>query len=57
LDVAFTDMAEAFAGVMVRTAAPERGEVFDARAVEQRSTSPAPASSPCRPSSTSPRAP
>jgi hypothetical protein len=35
-NVAFTDMAEAFAGVMLRTAAPEAGEVFDARAVEQR---------------------
>jgi hypothetical protein len=35
-NVAFTDMAEAFAGVMVRAAAPERGEVFNARAVEQR---------------------
>lgn len=35
-DVPFTDMAEAFAGVMVRSAAPESGAVFDARAVEQR---------------------
>lgn len=35
-DVPFTDMAEAFAGVMVRDTPPHRGEVFDARDVEQR---------------------
>jgi hypothetical protein len=35
-DVPFTDMAEAFAGFMVRVADPESGEIFDARAVEQR---------------------
>jgi len=29
-------MAEAFAGLMLRSAAPEHGDVFDARAVEQR---------------------
>jgi len=35
-NVAFTDMAEAFAGLMLRSAPPKRGEVFDALAVEQR---------------------
>ncbi|HXV92858.1 MAG TPA: RING finger family 4 domain-containing protein, partial [Pseudonocardia sp.] len=35
-DVPFTETAEAFAGVMVRADAPTEGEVFDARAVEQR---------------------
>jgi hypothetical protein len=35
-DVAFTDMAEAFAGFMLRAAAPHSGDVFDARALEQR---------------------
>ena len=35
-NVPFTDMAEAFAGFMLRSAAPEAGEVFDAAAVEQR---------------------
>jgi hypothetical protein len=32
----FTEMAEAFAGVMVRSVPPRAGEVFDAQAVEQR---------------------
>jgi hypothetical protein len=35
-DVAFTDMAEAFAGFMLRAATPHSSGVFDARAVEQR---------------------
>lgn len=35
-NVPFTNMSEAFAGLMLRTAAPGSGEVFDARAVEQR---------------------
>jgi hypothetical protein len=35
-DVPFTEMAEAFAGFMLRTDAPDRGAAFDARAVEQR---------------------
>jgi hypothetical protein len=34
--VAFTGMAEAFAGFMLRADEPAAGEVFDARAVEQR---------------------
>jgi hypothetical protein len=35
-NVPFTNMAEAFAGFMLRTAEPDSGEVFDARTVEQR---------------------
>lgn len=35
-NVAFEDMAEAFAGVLVRSEAGEVGAVFDPRAVEQR---------------------
>ena len=35
-NVAFDDMAEAFAGVMVRDQAAHVGDVFDPRAVEQR---------------------
>jgi hypothetical protein len=35
-NVPFTNMSEAFAGLVLRTAAPGSGEVFDARAVEQR---------------------
>jgi hypothetical protein len=34
--VPFLDMAEAFAGWMVRAAPPTEGEIFDARVVEQR---------------------
>jgi hypothetical protein len=34
--VSFVDMAEAFAGWMVRAVPPTEGEVFDTRAVEQR---------------------
>jgi hypothetical protein len=35
-NVAFDDMAEAFAGVMVRDEAPEAGAAFEPRTVEQR---------------------
>ncbi|MHA6758918.1 MXAN_6230/SCO0854 family RING domain-containing protein [Streptacidiphilus sp. PAMC 29251] len=35
-NVAFEDLAEAFAGIMVRDQPGDTGEVFDARAVEQR---------------------
>lgn len=35
-NVPFTNLAEAFAGFMVRAAPPQAGEVFDAAAVEQR---------------------